>query len=129
MAVYTQMDETAAEEVVQHINIDNAIVEIYSRQDLTRLAGKAFKDLAIIKPNLMRILMVNNNLENVIQKENVIKTTSFFGINNEDNCLKILAELIEKEMENVDLPEDLRIICGRINTATVAQINNIKKIC
>ena len=120
------MDETAAEEIVQHLNIDNAIVEIYSRQDLTRLAGKAFKDLTIIKPNLMRILMVNNNSENVIQKENVIKTTAFFGNNNEDNCLKILAGLIEKEIENVDLSADLRIICGRINTATVAQINNIK---
>lgn len=112
--VYTQIDETITEEIIQKINGDNIIVDFFSRNDLTKIGNRLCKDLLKVKSNPRKVLLVNNTLENVLQKENVIRSEVFTG-DLEDTFLRDLAKRIDEQMSKATKSTDLREICKRIN--------------
>jgi len=115
VTVYTQIDENVADEIVQKINHNNAIVDIFAQHELLKIGNRLFKDLSLIKENLRRIVMVNWNNENVLQRENVIRIPAYGGPGAPDDVLQRLAVLLDAEMTAADRPEDLRELCLRIN--------------
>lgn len=116
VVVYTQMDEQVADEVVQKINRNNVIVDVFARQDLTKLNGRTVKDLSLIKTDLRRVLLVSPTTENVLQKENVIRCPQFSGADKTDTFLQRLASLLEQQMGTQVPPVDLRAVAAHINS-------------
>jgi TFIIF-interacting CTD phosphatase-like protein len=87
-----------------------SIVEIHSRRDLTKTNGKYFKDLTKIKGDLSQIIMIDNAVDSVLQRENVIPISSFNGLNMDDSELKKIAEHIKQSFSSSESISDLRTL-------------------
>lgn len=122
MTVFTRLNENVAEEIINKINSNDAIVDIFAQSELSKIGTKLFKDLSIIKSDLSGILMVNFSVENVVQRENVIKVPLFSGADDKDDVLRRLGALLDTQMSASEKPVDMREICTRIN----AQLKHTK---
>ena len=108
--IYTSGSELYAEEITNLINKNNLIQEFFSRDDMVKLNGKFYKDLSIIKKQLSKVIILDNNADFILQKENMVKIKSFDGFDPEDIALKKFVGYVEMLKKNgLKKSDDLRV--------------------
>ena len=107
--IYTSGSKLYAEEITNLIDSNNLIQEFYSREDMVKLNGKFYKDLSIIRKQLSKVIILDNNPDFILQKENIVRIKRFDNYDPEDIALNRFVKYVDILVKDgLDKSDDLR---------------------
>ena len=114
--IFTSGSKLYAVEITNLINSNNLIQEFYSREDMVKLNGKFYKDLSIIRKKLSKIIILDNNSDFILQKDNILKIKSFDKYDCNDIALKQFLVFIDYlKNQHLNDNDDLRTHVKKYN--------------
>lgn len=103
--IYSNGSKLYTEEITNLINENNLIQDFFSREDMVKINGKFYKDLSVVRKSLSKVVILDDNLDLVLQKENF-----FGGFGRDLGLIKFLefVEFLEREGEGRE--RDVRVL-------------------